>query len=57
MDRSELQIERQEMKNIFIHMIPQINSQFYFPIKSSGIKLFLLLSLLPLFYLILRRKY
>ena len=57
MDRSEMQIERQEMKNIFIHMIPQVNSQFYFPIKSSGIKLFLLLSLLPLFYLILRRKY
>ena len=57
MDRSEMQNERQEMRNIFIHMIPQVNPQFYFPIKSSSINLFLLLSLLPLFYLILRRKH
>ena len=51
MDRSEMQIERQEMKNIFIHMIPQINSQFYFPIKSSGIKLFLRFYLYYLYFI------
>ena len=57
MDRSEMLKERQKMRNLFIHMIPQVNSQFYFPIKSSSINLFLFLSLLPLLYLLSRRKH
>lgn len=56
MDRSEMENERQLMRNIFVHMIPQINSQFYLPIGTTSTNLFLLLSLIPLLYLILRRK-
>ena len=57
MDRSEMQNERQKMRNIFIHMIPQVNAQFYFPIKSLSTNIFLFLSLFPFFYLALRRKH
>tara|TARA_Y100000589_G_C27188613_1_gene643775 strand:+ start:1655 stop:2776 length:1122 start_codon:yes stop_codon:yes gene_type:complete len=56
MDRSEMENERQLMRNIFVHMIPQINSQFYLQVGAASTNLFLLLSLIPLLYLILRRK-
>ena len=56
MDRHDMENERQDMRNIFVHMIPQVNTQFYLPIGVTSMNIFLLLSLIPLFYLILRRK-